>query len=82
MQSNTKKKRDTVISALVYTLILGVTGTVLIALKWRLGITGIVGVLMLLGAAADLGMIIPIWILVKTRFKEIEGGEEDVAAQY
>jgi len=29
----------------------------------------------------ELGMIVPVWIILKTRLKEIEGGEED-AAQY
>lgn len=33
-------------------------------------------------ALLELGMIIPVWILLKTRLKEIEGGEEDAAAQY
>ena len=30
----------------------------------------------------ELGMIVPVWILYKTRIKEIEGGEEDAASQY
>ena len=30
----------------------------------------------------DLGSIPPIWISLRTRLKEIQGGEEDAAAQY
>ena len=37
---------------------------------------------MLIAGLLELGMIVPVWILLKTRLKEIEGGEEDVAAQY
>ena len=37
---------------------------------------------MLIAGLLELGMIIPVWILLKIRLKEIEGGEEDAAAQY
>lgn len=30
----------------------------------------------------DLGTLIPVWIIYKQRIKEIQGGEEDAAAQY
>ena len=30
----------------------------------------------------DLGAIVPIWIVLYNRLKEIEGGEEDAAAEY
>lgn len=30
----------------------------------------------------DLGMMLPVWILYKKRLDEIQGGEEDAAAQY
>lgn len=43
---------------------------------------GLIGTLMLLIALLDLGTIVPVWILLKTRLKEIEGGEEDAASQY
>ncbi len=33
-------------------------------------------------AALSLGMIIPALLLLKQRFKEIEGGEQDAAAEY
>jgi len=33
-------------------------------------------------AALSLGMIVPALLLLKQRFKEIEGGEQDAAAEY
>lgn len=38
--------------------------------------------LMLAAAILELGTIIPIWIALKNRLNEIQGGEEDAAAQY
>ena len=35
-----------------------------------------------LSASRGLGMVIPVWIHYNTRIKEIDGGEEDAAAQY
>ena len=63
-------------------LILAVTAGVLLYLYHRDGITGFWGVVVLISVLLDLGMCIPIWILLKERIKEIEGGEEDAAAQY
>ena len=39
-------------------------------------------VFLLVIALVDLGTIVPIWISLRTRLKEIEGGEEDAAAEY
>lgn len=63
-------------------LILAVTAGVLLYLYQHDGITGFWGVVVLISVLLDLGMCIPIWILLKERIKEIEGGEEDAAAQY
>ena len=38
--------------------------------------------MMLIAGMLELGMIISVWISLKTRLKEIEGGEEDAATQY
>ena len=72
-----KRRKEAWQSAVSSTLVQLVSG---VALRrycgdfWR-------AVLLIL-AVLDLGMVIPIWILLKTRLKEIEGGEEDAAAQY
>ena len=39
-------------------------------------------VVLLVFALVDLGTIVPIWISLHMRLKEIEGGEEDAAAEY
>ena len=39
-------------------------------------------VVLLVFALVDLGTIVPIWISFRMRLKEIEGGEEDAAAEY
>ncbi len=38
--------------------------------------------LLLAAILLELGTIVPIWISLKSRLREIEGGEEDAAAQY
>ena len=43
---------------------------------------GAVSVLLLALSLIDLGTIVPVWICFRTRLKEIEGGEEDAAAEY
>lgn len=40
------------------------------------------GAVLLIISILELGMLIPVWINLHTRLKEIEGGEEDAAAQY
>ena len=56
-----------------------------VVLLWiRAGMTpGGVGSRVTLGVILlELGTIVPVWILLKTRLKEIQGGEEDAASQY
>ena len=40
------------------------------------------GVVFVVLAAVNLGTIVPTWKVYKSRVKEIEGGEEDAAAEY
>jgi len=46
------------------------------------GACGFWSAVMLIAGLLELGMIVAVWILLKTRLKEIEGGEEDAATQY
>ena len=39
-------------------------------------------ILLLVTALVNLGTIVPVWISFRIRLKEIEGGEEDAAAEY
>ena len=56
------------------------------ALLWwlRRGLdpSGLGAKLLLAAILLELGTIVPIWISLKNRLGEIEGGEEDAAAQY
>jgi len=54
----------------------------MLVLRWYYQIDNFWGAVLLIFSVLELGMIVPVWILLKTRLKEIEGGEEDAAAQY
>ena len=69
-------------SVIIATVWLVLSACVLLCLRHFLVPEGIWSVVVLISALLDLGALIPIWILLKTRLKEIEGGEEDAAAQY
>ena len=75
-----KRRKDAWRSALSATLVQLVSCFLLLVL--RRYCTGFWAAALLVLSVLDLGMIVPIWILLKTRLKEIEGGEEDAAAQY
>ena len=56
-----------------------------VALLWiRAGMTqgGVGSRVTLVVILLELGTIVPVWISLRTRLKEIQGGEEDAAAQY
>ena len=55
---------------------------VLLGLRHHFALTGFLNVLLLGLALSDLGLIVPVWISLNERLKEIEGGEEDAAGQY
>ena len=44
--------------------------------------SAMMSILLLIISLIDLGAIVPVWISFKIRLKEIQGGEEDAAAQY
>ena len=64
------------------TLLRLATGALLLSLRWYYQMAGVASAVMLIAALLDLGSILPVWILLRQRLKEIEGGEEDAAAQY
>lgn len=75
-----KRRRDAFQSAAVSTLLLVLSAGVLLFLRSQT--EGFGSAVLLILSVLELGMVIPVWILLKTRLKEIEGGEEDAAAQY
>ena len=88
MRSNTDsaaqalRRREAWQSVIGATLLRLATGVLLLGLRWYYQIAGIASAVLLLMALLDLGSILPVWILLRQRLKEIEGGEEDAAAQY
>ena len=81
-EAQKKRRTDAIHSAITSSLFMLASGSFLLFLRWHNQIQGIGNALLLLFALLDLGMILPVWILLKKRLQEIEGGEEDVAAQY
>ena len=77
-----RRKKDALKSALVSSGWMGLSGVALLALSSVFVETPLVRAILAIVSLLELGMIIPIWILCKTRLKEIEGGEEDAAGQY
>ena len=88
MQGNTdstaqqQRRRDAIRSAVVSTVMMGLTAAVMLILRGCYHVDGFGGAVLLIISLLDLGAIVPVWILLKERLKEIEGGEEDAAAQY
>ena len=80
--ANTKRRRDALRGALTATVVQVLTAAVLLWARLQGGVPGFVSLLLLVLAIADLGAIVPIWINLRIRLKEIQGGEEDAAAEY
>ena len=77
-----KRRKEAWHSAIASSIILFVSGTVMLTLRWYYQVEDFWGAVLLIFSVLELGMIVPVWILLKTRLKEIEGGEEDAATQY
>lgn len=77
-----RRRRNAVLSAVLSTLYRFLAVWALLWLRESLEPGGFWAKIALLLLVLDLGSIIPIWISLRTRLKEIQGGEEDAAAQY
>lgn len=77
-----RRKRDAVQSVLVSGGMLTASAVLMLYLRAAYVPEGFGSFLLLALAIVDLGMLIPILILLKKRMKEIQGGEEDAASQY
>lgn len=77
-----KRRKDAKTSAVISILYLLLIGGLMIGLRFYYKIDGIGGFFLLLCGAINILSTIPVGILLKSRLKEIEGGEEDVATQY
>ena len=77
-----RRKKDALQSALVSSFWMALSGGLLLVLSSIFVEHPLVRSILTIVSLLELGMIIPVWILYKTRLKEIEGGEEDAASQY
>ena len=76
------RRQDAWKSAIIATVWMLLSASMILLLRHYYVPEGFWSAVMLIAGLLELGMIIPVWILLKTRLKEIEGGEEDAAAQY
>lgn len=81
-QAQQRRRKEAIQSAVSSTATLLLSAMLMLALRWHYQVESFWGAILLILSVLELGMIIPVWILLKTRLKEIEGGEEDAAAQY
>ena len=81
-EAQQQRRRDAWQSAMIATVWLLLIAAVLLILRQMYVPEGFWSAVLLIASVLELGMVIPVWILLKNRLKEIEGGEEDAAAQY
>ena len=77
-----RRKKEAFQSALVSSIWMALSGGLILVLSSLFVEQPLVRTILTIVALLELGMLIPVWILYKTRLKEIEGGEEDAASQY
>ena len=77
-----ERRKTAVWSAVFFTLFRLLTAWALLWLRAGMEPDRLLAKIALLLLVLDLGSIIPVWINLRTRLKEIQGGEEDAAAQY
>ena len=77
-----RRKKDALQNALAASGWMALSGVALLVLSTVFAETPLVRTILTIVSLLELGMIVPVWILYKTRLKEIEGGEEDAASQY
>jgi len=81
-QAQIRRKKDALGGALSASVSLMVSAAVLLIIRFIYAPDGFWGSLLLILTLANMGMLIPVWILLKIRFIEIEGGEENAASKY
>jgi len=82
IEAQKKRKKEALQSALMGILMRLALALLLVWLAVRNHRGTTVEILFCLLAVINLGSVIPIWKSYQLRIKEIEGGEEDAAAQY
>ena len=80
--SQRQRRKNAVWGAVMSSFFRLLSAAALLWLRASLDPAGFVSKLMLIIIVLDLGSVPLIWISLRTRLKEIQGGEEDAAAQY
>lgn len=76
------RRKSAIQSAVLFTAIHLAAAGLLLWVRAGLDPAGFPAKLTLVLTGFELVSVIPLWFSLKERFKEIEGGEEDAAAQY
>ena len=77
-----QRRREAIWSAAVSTAMRLLMAAVLLWLRGGRDGGSFLSKLLVIVLVLELGSIVPIWINLKKRLEEIQGGEEDAAAQY
>ena len=77
-----QRRKNAVWGAVMSSFFRLLSAAALLWLRASLDPAGFVSKLMLIIIVLDLGSVPLIWISLRTRLREIQGGEEDAAAQY
>lgn len=77
-----QRRKNAVWGAVMSSFFRLLSAAALLWLRASLDPAGFVSKLMLIIIVLDLGSVPLIWISLRTRLKEIQGGEEDAASQY
>lgn len=80
--SQSIRRKNAILGALSATALRLTVAVALLWLRFGKDPAGLSAKLLLIFIVLDLGSIPFIWISLRTRLKEIQGGEEDAAAQY
>lgn len=84
-QPNTERqalRRKSAIQSAVFSTVVQVTAAALLFWAHRNTDSAVVSAVLLVISLIDLGAVVPVWISLHIRLKEIQGGEDDAAAQY
>ena len=75
-------RRKSAIQSAVFSTVVQLAAAALLFWAHRNTGSAVVSAVLLILSLIDLGAVVPVWILLHIRLKEIQGGEEDAAAQY
>ena len=80
--SQSARRKSAILGAMSSTLLRLTAVVIMLWLRAGLDPAGFTAKVLLILIVLDLGSVPLIWISLRTRLKEIQGGEEDAAAQY